>query len=192
MAEDTGGRAFFDSNSFGQVFDRVVADTSAYYVLGFSSTNPARDGRFRRIKVRLKRTRPEARIPIRLLRAARFRALDARTTRSSSCRISCCPICRPPIWAAYVSTGVFPPRPTTATTCRCRSWFPAIRCRSTKTDTEGQGDARRARRRARRAEAAGRPHPRHREARARSRRRFEAEDRPVRDRPRDAAGHDTT
>jgi VWFA-related protein len=56
MAEDTGGRAFFDSNSFGQVFDRVVADTSAYYVLGFSSTNPARDGRFRRIKVRLRRT----------------------------------------------------------------------------------------------------------------------------------------
>jgi VWFA-related protein len=56
MAEDTGGRAFFDSNSFGQVFDRVVADTSAYYVLGFSSTNPARDGRFRRINVRMART----------------------------------------------------------------------------------------------------------------------------------------
>jgi len=55
MAEDTGGRAFFDSNTFGQVFDRVVNDTSAYYVLGYSSTNPARDGRFRRIKVRLKR-----------------------------------------------------------------------------------------------------------------------------------------
>ncbi len=56
MAEDTGGKAFFDSNSFGQVFDRVVADTSAYYVLGFSSTNPARDGRFRRINVRVART----------------------------------------------------------------------------------------------------------------------------------------
>jgi len=54
MAEDTGGRAFFDSNTFGQVFDRVVNDTSAYYVLGYSSTNPARDGRFRRIRVRLK------------------------------------------------------------------------------------------------------------------------------------------
>jgi len=53
MAEDTGGRAFFDSNAFGEVFQRVVADTSAYYVLGYSSTNPARDGRFRRIKVRL-------------------------------------------------------------------------------------------------------------------------------------------
>ena len=55
IAEDTGGRAFFDSNSFGAVFDRVVNDTTAYYVLGYSSTNPARDGRFRRIKVSLKR-----------------------------------------------------------------------------------------------------------------------------------------
>ena len=56
MAEDTGGRAFFDSNGFGAVFDRVVRDTSAYYVLGYSSTNGARDGRFRRITVRLKRS----------------------------------------------------------------------------------------------------------------------------------------
>ena len=63
MAEDTGGRAFFDSNSFGQVFDRVVADTSAYYVLGFSSTNPARDGRFRRIDVRV--ARPDVRLEYR-------------------------------------------------------------------------------------------------------------------------------
>ncbi len=55
MAEDTGGRAFFDANAFGDVFQRVVADTSAYYVIGYSSTNPARDGKFRRIKVRLAR-----------------------------------------------------------------------------------------------------------------------------------------
>jgi VWFA-related protein len=55
MAEDTGGRAFFDSNSFGQVFDKVVNDTSAYYVLGYSSTNASRDGRYRRIKVRARR-----------------------------------------------------------------------------------------------------------------------------------------
>ncbi len=56
IAEDTGGRAFFDSNAFGQVFDRVVNDTSAYYVLGYSSTNANRDGRFRRIKVTLRRS----------------------------------------------------------------------------------------------------------------------------------------
>src|SRR5262249_12011183 len=55
IAEDTGGRAFFDSNSFGDVFRRVVADTSAYYVLGYSSTNQAQDGRFRRVTVRTQR-----------------------------------------------------------------------------------------------------------------------------------------
>jgi VWFA-related protein len=55
MAQDTGGQAFFDSNTFGQVFDKVVNDTSAYYVLGYSSSNPNRDGRFRRIRVKLKR-----------------------------------------------------------------------------------------------------------------------------------------
>ncbi len=40
LAEDTGGRAFFDQNEFGAVFERIVADTSAYYLLGFTSTNP--------------------------------------------------------------------------------------------------------------------------------------------------------
>lgn len=52
LAEGTGGRAFLDTNDLAAVFDRVVADTSAYYILGYSSTNPARDGRFRRIRVR--------------------------------------------------------------------------------------------------------------------------------------------
>ncbi|HEX7485039.1 MAG TPA: VWA domain-containing protein [Vicinamibacterales bacterium] len=55
LAEDTGGRAFFDQNDFRSVFDRVVADTSAYYLLGFSSTNRSLDGRFRRIRVSVKR-----------------------------------------------------------------------------------------------------------------------------------------
>lgn len=55
LASDTGGRAFFDLNDFNAVFDRVVADTSAYYLLGFSSTNRAKDGRFRRLRVSVKR-----------------------------------------------------------------------------------------------------------------------------------------
>jgi len=55
LAEDTGGRAFFDQNDFSSVFDRVLADTSAYYLLGYSSTNQVRDGRFRRLRVQLKR-----------------------------------------------------------------------------------------------------------------------------------------
>jgi len=54
IAEDTGGKAFFDVNEFSEVFDKVVEDTSSYYLLGYTSTNPARDGRFRRIRVQLK------------------------------------------------------------------------------------------------------------------------------------------
>lgn len=54
IAEDTGGKAFFDVNEFAEVFDKVIEDTSSYYLLGYSSTNPARDGRFRRIRVTMK------------------------------------------------------------------------------------------------------------------------------------------
>src|SRR6201995_2006194 len=46
LASDTGGKAFFDSNDFTGVFSQVQKDSSAYYVLGFTSTNPARDGTF--------------------------------------------------------------------------------------------------------------------------------------------------
>jgi VWFA-related protein len=55
LAGDTGGRAFLDSNDFTQVFRGVQQDTSSYYLLGYHSTNPARDGRYRRITVRVNR-----------------------------------------------------------------------------------------------------------------------------------------
>jgi VWFA-related protein len=55
LASDTGGKAFFDSNDFTGVFSQVQKDSSAYYVLGFTSTNPARDGKFRRLRVVLNR-----------------------------------------------------------------------------------------------------------------------------------------
>ena len=55
LAGETGGRAFTDSNDFGEAFTRVQRDMSAYYLLGYSSTNPAKDGRFRRVQVRVKR-----------------------------------------------------------------------------------------------------------------------------------------
>ncbi len=55
LAGDTGGRAFLDSNDFSKVFKGVQDDTSTYYVLGYHSTNPARDGRYRRITVSINR-----------------------------------------------------------------------------------------------------------------------------------------
>lgn len=54
LAEDTGGRAFLDSNDFGQVFRRVQEDNACYYILGYHSTNLARDGKYRHLTVRLK------------------------------------------------------------------------------------------------------------------------------------------
>jgi VWFA-related protein len=53
LASDTGGRAFLDSNDFTQVFKGVQQDTSTYYLLGYHSTNPAKDGRYRRISVQV-------------------------------------------------------------------------------------------------------------------------------------------
>jgi VWFA-related protein len=55
LADDTGGKAFFDSNDFSGVFSQVQKDTSAYYVLGFTSTNGLKDGHFRHLKVTVNR-----------------------------------------------------------------------------------------------------------------------------------------
>lgn len=56
LAGDTGGKAFLDSNDLSGIFTAVQKDTSAYYVLGYRSTNPEMNGKFRRVKVVLKRT----------------------------------------------------------------------------------------------------------------------------------------
>jgi VWFA-related protein len=56
LAGDTGGRAFLDSNDLSGIFTAVQRDTSAYYVLGYRSTNPEMNGKFRRVKVALKRS----------------------------------------------------------------------------------------------------------------------------------------
>jgi VWFA-related protein len=63
LASDTGGKAFFDSNDFTGVFSQVQKDTSAYYVLGFTSSNPAKDGKFRRLRVQI--NRPEIKLEYR-------------------------------------------------------------------------------------------------------------------------------
>ena len=56
IAADTGGKAFLDTNDFGKAYDKVEADTSTYYVLGYRSTNPAMDGHYRKITVKLNRS----------------------------------------------------------------------------------------------------------------------------------------
>lgn len=55
LSSDTGGKAFFDSNDFSPAFQQIQHDTSAYYVLGFRSTDPRRDGRYRRLSIKVDR-----------------------------------------------------------------------------------------------------------------------------------------
>ncbi|SNT07448.1 VWFA-related domain-containing protein [Granulicella rosea] len=55
LSADTGGKAFFDNNDFAPAFQQVQHDTEAYYILGFHSTDPAHDGRFRHLTIKLNR-----------------------------------------------------------------------------------------------------------------------------------------
>ena len=61
LAADTGGTAFTDSNDFGEAFDKITAEISSYYILGYGSNNTKQDGTYRKIEVRLK-TKLDARV----------------------------------------------------------------------------------------------------------------------------------
>lgn len=56
LSNETGGFAVVNQNDMATAFERVVADNSAYYLLGYYSTNERRDGKFRKIEVKV--TRP--------------------------------------------------------------------------------------------------------------------------------------
>jgi len=53
LAEDTGGFLVRDTNDLARGLGRILADNDVYYLLAYEPTNAARDGKFRRIEVRL-------------------------------------------------------------------------------------------------------------------------------------------
>ncbi len=53
LATDTGGQSFFDLGDFREVFEKVQADTPGYYLVGYYSTNSNRNGRWRRVRVKV-------------------------------------------------------------------------------------------------------------------------------------------
>jgi hypothetical protein len=61
LAVDTGGFLVKNSNDLGQGLGRILRDNETYYLMAYEPTNTARDGRFRRIEVRL-RGRPGLRV----------------------------------------------------------------------------------------------------------------------------------
>ena len=55
LAEETGGLAAIDTNSFASSFDRIVQANSLYYMLGYDPPNHPQDGKFHKIEVRVDR-----------------------------------------------------------------------------------------------------------------------------------------
>jgi VWFA-related protein len=53
LAEETGGVAAVGTNDMNKAFDRIVQENSSYYVLGYYPTNDKRDGKLRKITVRV-------------------------------------------------------------------------------------------------------------------------------------------
>jgi VWFA-related protein len=56
IAKQTGGAAFYSSNSLTDALDRVTGHGSNFYTLTYTSTNPATDGKYRKIQVALDRS----------------------------------------------------------------------------------------------------------------------------------------
>lgn len=55
LAENTDGRAIVNRNDLGGGLKQIVRDSSAYYLVGYNSTQAPTDGKFHAIKVRVKR-----------------------------------------------------------------------------------------------------------------------------------------
>jgi Ca-activated chloride channel family protein len=57
LASMTGGQVFTPANSrdLRAIYDRILEDLAAQFVIGYVSDNPARDGKFRKLKVTVKK-----------------------------------------------------------------------------------------------------------------------------------------
>jgi VWFA-related protein len=55
LSDETGGFAVVNANDMMGGFDRIVRDNSSYYILGYYPANDKRDGRFRKLEVRVNR-----------------------------------------------------------------------------------------------------------------------------------------
>jgi VWFA-related protein len=64
LASDTGGKLFTDSNDFAPAFQQVQHDTEAYYIIGYKSSDPRRDGSYRHLTITLQ-GHPEAKLEYR-------------------------------------------------------------------------------------------------------------------------------
>jgi VWFA-related protein len=54
IAQETGGRAFYNTNALDAAMAKAIDEGSHYYTLAYSPTNAKNDGKYRRIAVKLK------------------------------------------------------------------------------------------------------------------------------------------
>lgn len=78
LAERTDGLAAVNSNDMDKQLKRIADDVSSYYLLGYDSTNPKLDGKYRSINVRV--TRPG--VQVRFRRGYRAATEDTATMTS--------------------------------------------------------------------------------------------------------------
>ena len=74
LAAITGGSALVNSNSFSNVFARLVTETSTYYLLGFESSHRRAEGRYVRLEVKVKRPGLKVRSRTGYLEQLRYRS----------------------------------------------------------------------------------------------------------------------
>ena len=55
LADNTDGRAIVNRNDLGRAMTQIVRDQSAYYLVGYTSSQAPQDGKFHEIRVRVKR-----------------------------------------------------------------------------------------------------------------------------------------
>jgi VWFA-related protein len=55
IAYETGGRAIVNTNNPAEQLQNIIADASAYYLVGYTPSRTANDGKYHRIEVKVKR-----------------------------------------------------------------------------------------------------------------------------------------
>jgi VWFA-related protein len=65
LAKDTGGKAMFDYNDLSLGIVQAAEAQGSYYIIGYYSTHPANDGKFRRVKVSLSSANSELQLAYR-------------------------------------------------------------------------------------------------------------------------------
>jgi VWFA-related protein len=55
MAEQTGGKAYYNTNGFKQIIGEIVSNGSDYYTLAYATSNTKWNGQFRHIKITINR-----------------------------------------------------------------------------------------------------------------------------------------